>query len=117
MPVTIEVNLRAVECANCGVVFGITHRFMENRKIDHQGFMCPIGHSNVYNDKNPTEKALEDLARERAAHDQTKAELNDTSKNLKKINRRISNGICPCCNRTFKNLQSHMKSKHREFVV
>lgn len=112
MPVTIELNIKPVECASCGTIFGITEKFMANRRKDHQGFTCPMGHSNIYSGKNQEEIALEKLARERAEHDQTKAELSDASKNLNKINKRISNGVCPCCNRTFKNLQSHMKSKH-----
>jgi len=32
-----------------------------------------------------------------------------------KIKRRVQHGVCPCCNRTFSNLASHMKTKHPEF--
>lgn len=30
--------------------------------------------------------------------------------------KRIHNGVCPCCNRSFVNLQRHMKTKHPEVV-
>ena len=33
-----------------------------------------------------------------------------------KLIKRIKNGICPCCNRTFKQLAAHMKNKHPEYV-
>lgn len=28
---------------------------------------------------------------------------------------RIRNGVCPCCNRSFKDVHRHMKSQHPEF--
>lgn len=112
MTVTIEVYLKPVECANCGVVFGITSRFMENRRKDHQGFFCPLGHGNTYLQKTSEEIAFDNLTRERAMHDQTKSSLLEKEKSLIKITERIKNGVCPCCNRTFLNLQRHMKNKH-----
>lgn len=34
---------------------------------------------------------------------------------LRKVNTRVSHGVCPCCNRTFANMAAHMKTKHPEF--
>lgn len=34
---------------------------------------------------------------------------------LTRMKNRVGNGVCPCCNRHFKNLQGHMKTKHPEF--
>jgi chemotaxis response regulator CheB len=42
-------------------------------------------------------------------HSATRAQLTKTKK-------RVANGVCPCCNRTFKQLARHMKAKHPEFV-
>lgn len=32
-----------------------------------------------------------------------------------KIKKRVGNGVCPCCNRTFSDLQRHMHTQHPEF--
>lgn len=29
---------------------------------------------------------------------------------------RIANGVCPCCDRSFTNLQRHMASKHPDYA-
>lgn len=28
---------------------------------------------------------------------------------------RVANGVCPCCNRHFENLERHMKGQHPDF--
>jgi type II secretory pathway component HofQ len=47
-------------------------------------------------------------AAERAAKDAERASKVRAQKKLK----RVANGVCPCCNRTFQNLARHMKTKH-----
>ena len=32
-----------------------------------------------------------------------------------KLKNRIANGVCPCCTRSFQNLQRHIETKHPEF--
>jgi hypothetical protein len=34
---------------------------------------------------------------------------------IKRLKKRSAAGVCPCCNRTFKELANHMKSKHAQF--
>lgn len=36
---------------------------------------------------------------------------------LVKERKRVGNGICPCCNRTFGNLQRHMATKHPDHAA
>lgn len=33
-----------------------------------------------------------------------------------RIKNRVKHGVCPCCQRTFRQLAAHMKSKHPDFV-
>ncbi len=33
-----------------------------------------------------------------------------------KLKKRVANGVCPCCNRTFKDLARHMAGQHPEFT-
>lgn len=49
----------AIECASCGVVFGLTETYQARRREDHEGFRCPNGHSNVY----PAPKITEEQKR------------------------------------------------------
>lgn len=70
------------------------------------------------------------LACERAAHDQTKAaraydhrraNSAERSRNALKgvvtrTKNRISKGVCPCCNRQFKDLERHMTGQHPDYT-
>ena len=44
--------------------------------------------------------------------------LDETNRRMKaeKQLKRVHNGVCPCCNRSFQNLQKHMKTKHPEIA-
>jgi hypothetical protein len=33
-----------------------------------------------------------------------------------RLKNRVKHGVCPCCNRTFKQLSEHMKIKHPEYI-
>lgn len=33
-----------------------------------------------------------------------------------KLKLRAANGVCPCCNRTFKQLAAHMSSQHPKYA-
>lgn len=48
------------------------------------------------------------LESERRAHAATKGQLTKTKK-------RIANGVCPCCNRSFANLERHMAGQHPDY--
>jgi len=47
------------------------------------------------------------------------AKLQKVERELKQEKRKIvartSKGVCPCCNRQFQNMASHMKTKHPDF--
>jgi hypothetical protein len=113
-----ELNLSLITCCNCFVVFAV----MENHKkclIDKgTKFYCPNGHVLWYGESNEEKikRLQDDLAREKANHDQAKAELEKSKKVLQDHQRRTAHGVCPCCNRSFKALRAHMKRKHPEFV-
>ena len=33
-----------------------------------------------------------------------------------RIKKRVANGVCPCCNRTFKDLAAHMSTQHPDYI-
>ncbi len=35
----------------------------------------------------------------------------------RKIEKRVANGVCSCCNRQFSDLHAHMKTKHKDYAL
>ncbi len=85
---------------------------------------CPLGHTHVRAGKGEAEKLREQLAvkerrltatrellrQEERSHSATRGHLTRTKN-------RVAHGVCPCCNRTFKQLSAHMKRKHPDYVA
>ncbi len=122
MTITIASTLFAVECIDCGVIFGVTDTYEKRRRGDHGTFHCPNGHPQFYPAKNEAEKLRDQLAaerrnaekaeerwqREKASHAATKGQLTKTKK-------WVAGGVCPCCNRSFVQLARHMSGQHPEY--
>lgn len=117
-------------CYKCGMPFGMTRDYNDQKRRDRTSFHCPNGHAQVYAGKTEEQKLREQLADKQGTIDwyaNRNTELHDKITNLKYTNRalkaaktkimnRVKNGVCPCCNRTFKDLQSHFKSVHPDLV-
>ena len=117
--------LNVHHCPTCGVAYGLDSDYDDRRRSNGQGWHCPNGHNVVYTESQE-KKLRKQLARETHRADQLKSEV-DYQKRLKnrannrlaatkgvvtKIKKRIGNGVCPHCNRYFKNLHRHMCTKH-----
>jgi protein-arginine kinase activator protein McsA len=125
---TIPVAFVEMQCGECGVTFAMTQTFRSERMSDHQTWYCPNGHARHWAGESEAEKlrkALElkeralNYAREReeslrASNDTLRHQLHGTKGALTKVKKRIQNGCCPSCNRTFADLARHMQSKHPE---
>ncbi|KKM85207.1 hypothetical protein LCGC14_1291410 [marine sediment metagenome] len=80
---------------------------------------CPLGHQHCPAGVTEAERLRRRLQQQKAAHDQTKAQLRDAKNQGRaekaaktRLKNRIANGVCPCCHRTFANLARHMDKKH-----
>lgn len=118
-----EIKIVIIECASCSVDFGIGKQYQDNRRKDHGSFYCPNGHSNVYNQDNEEEKQRKraDAAEARARSWRDQAEAAERSRIAQKaattrLQKRVANGICPCCHRSFQNLRRHMSGQHPDFT-
>jgi chromosome segregation ATPase len=93
---------------------------VERRRQDGGHFFCPNGHSQHFTESEVARlsKKLEEQMRvaTKMAECARMAERSaqKAQAETKRLKRRISAGVCPCCNRTFQNLARHMKSKHPE---
>lgn len=117
-------------CVNCGTPFGLDRDLYNKLRESHGTFYCPKGHSQYYSAKSETEKLKDEISQQNqrlerlnnyiTEKNQTIHSLTYSNRSLKaaktKILNRVKNGVCPCCNRTFKNLQAHFKTVHPEIV-
>lgn len=124
-----ETRIFFVEtCITCGIEFGMPDEYVKQLRRKESSFCCPNGHSMVYgpsdlkkkeaeiaNLKNQLQLAQETRRRAQNDADHFKASRNALRGQITKIKKRIGNGVCPCCNRTFQDLQRHMHTKHPEY--
>ena len=122
MTQTCLVTLQLHECPSCGIVYGLTVDYEDRRRQDHETFYCPNGHNLSYKQESREEKlkrqlayTSEDLARTQGRLLVTKRQKAAAKGQLTKTKRRVANGVCPCCNRTFADLAAHMHGQHPEY--
>lgn len=133
--VSVDVNLAIETCYRCGLVFGLPDYMQARCRRDGATFYCPNGHGQVYAEpevdrlKQEIKKAKQEAARLRGYLDQTEAQLADEQGSRRlaerraaaargqvtKIKKRVANGVCPCCQRTFADLARHMKGQHPDW--
>jgi len=123
------VTLTRITCSQCSVVFAIPSEMVENRRRDGATFYCPNGHGQVY--RVTTEQKLRDkleFAEKRigwAENEKKRLAQELQSQKFKtmaersakaRLKKRIANGVCPCCHRSFSNLRNHLAHMHPEFI-
>lgn len=120
---TVIVGLSSIECCSCNGVFAVTDNAYDHYKNTGEFFNCPYCKTSQHYSKpeisilkdriktleNTRKYYLEELAKEK----KSKIAIKGHHTRLKK---RIANGVCPCCNRSFKNLHLHMENQHPEYL-
>ena len=118
-------------CVTCGVVYAVPE-VVWNEQYRIGGYhYCSNGHTQGWAKEN---SETEKLRRERDRLTQRLAEKDDEIRrqrelrensdrsaaairgHITRLKNRIGHGVCPCCNRTFRNLQRHMESKHPDLA-
>ena len=116
---TFSTILVSQTCISCGVQFAMPEELDNRLRQTHKSFFCPNGHIQNYVGKTEAEKLREELKRKEAEIagivDEKYAALHQVQTLEKKL-KRVHNGTCPCCKRSFQNLKKHMASKHPELV-
>lgn len=120
----IGVELITEECYSCGVLFAFPVTLREKLLSDHsRNFYCPNGHSQHYIGKTDAEKQrerAERLERQLANRDEDLRSAHASNRAMRgqvtKLKKRVASGVCPCCHRTFANVQRHMEGQHPDYV-
>lgn len=115
------VTYHTTSCCNCSCKFAINDDLW--RQAYHKqkrSVYCPqCGVSLHWSGRTEEQRLKDQLAAERAQRDQVEAELQYQKNRTRaekaaktRIKNRVGAGVCPCCNRTFKQLAQHMADKH-----
>lgn len=124
------INFSIIRCYKCCIPFAVPSNYKEHLRESQESFYCPNGHSQAYCEssadilKKKLEKEKENnVIAQRAIENLQTLYRNKSIENkrtrtmLKNTKKRITNGVCPCCNRTFENLAEHFKTKHPEQIL
>jgi uncharacterized membrane protein len=127
------MSLVTVHCPNCWIEYGIPaalDRMLLDQRTQKSVY-CPNGHTWFYagehevdverRKRQQLEQAnvrLQEEARDAIlAKNAASAMLKRTRLDLKRHKTRAAAGVCPCCNRSFVNMQRHMATKHPDYNV
>lgn len=112
---TYSAVMVAEICCECGIPFMMPKDYQNDLLKTKRNFYCPNGHSQHYIGETEAEKLKRqlqqkenDLAQLGTAKIQLEDQLNKANRKLKRVNE----GKCPCCDKTYKHLAAHMKNKH-----
>jgi len=123
-------QLVVVECPACFIAHAITRRMHDDRLADGGAVYCPAGHRWVFCETQ-TARLERELAAARRMRDSARAALSAEQDQRRaaersaaayrgqatRIRRRVGNGVCPCCNRSFADLARHMAGQHPGFAA
>lgn len=125
----VTETLYIEQCYKCRCYFAMPQSLRTSAKLNGVEFFCPHGHGQVYIESETTKlkNKIEQMERNALLTAQVINNKNQRIEQLSysvraqkaaktKIMNRVKNGVCPCCNRTFKDLQNHFKTKHPELI-
>lgn len=105
-------------CGECGIEFQVPNHFYRERLETGRGWYCPNGHSRVFKEskvdklQRELNNAKQQIARAEDEAREAREESAAQVKLRKRLEKRVHNGVCPCCSRSFANLKRHMATKH-----
>ena len=118
---TYTDTLQVIECGECHISFAVPVDFYKSRRADGRTFTCPHGDKISYGEGENArlKRQLEWAEASRCAARDQAAAAERSARAYKgaatRVKRRVANGVCPCCNRTFADLARHMAGQHPHF--
>ncbi len=121
-----------INCHRCGTQYFLPMPLYISAKANERiSFCCPYGHSAHFPSGPTAEDKLrqerdrlaqrvaekdDEIKRQRDRVETTQRQLYAAKGRVTRIKNRVGHGVCPCCNRTFGDLQRHMASKHADYA-
>lgn len=117
------------ECITCGCSYAVPKTMWDKQKRDGGFHHCPSGHEQGWSkQESETEKLRrerdrlkQDIARvedeKREAVALANVKMENAEREMRKLKRRTAAGTCPCCQRTFSNMNIHMRKQHPGYVA
>jgi hypothetical protein len=130
--ITVKVELTEINCGKCGGTYAINERYREQQYKNGGSWTCPYCACGWgYSQNNEVSKLKAKLqkeerrrlwAEENASQARKDAKESEQRRRAQKaattrLKNRVKAGVCPCCHRTFKQLQAHMKNKHPDYAA
>ncbi len=126
MQLTVSTELTMLTCPSCGGTFAISSVYYDEARKEgsfKQCWTCPycktsrgFGESIHEKEKKQLEEKIAALTSAKQYAEQEAEYFRKSRDGIKgvlaKERKRVGNGVCPCCNRSFKNLMRHMAQKH-----
>jgi hypothetical protein len=112
---SVTIDMTTINCGSCGIPFAIPTNYYNKLLETHAEFHCPNGCTRYFAAKTEAEKLKEKLAITESALNQKAVANIQLEDQLNKANRKIKRlheGKCPCCDKTYKHLANHMKKMH-----
>lgn len=111
-----------LECGNCGVWHTVPKAKYDSAYREGGFWTCPNGHQRGWSE-GADKREIDQLRRDRDRLKQDAARLEDeialekrraaaAESKYTQARRRAAAGVCPCCSRSFQNVQRHMATKH-----
>lgn len=127
--VLLTDTFEIITCGGCGCTFALPESLIKQLRETHKAFYCPNGCNRYYPSKNEKEKLQETIQQkenqisrleneiriQKEYKEEYRNSLIATKGHNTRLKRRIGNGVCPCCNRHFSNVENHIKKEHPDF--
>ncbi len=115
----VTQEFETINCSECGTTFAIPVHFYKELHSSKRTWTCPNGHQRVFLAESVEAQLKKELATEKQRREMAEREVAMEKKRVeyaenvtKRLRKRIANGMCPCCKRSFQNLRRHMATKH-----
>lgn len=113
----------------CGTPFALPMEMLNAARNAGHTVYCPHGHTVCWKEteidrvrrerdrlkQNLAEKD-DEIRRQQSLREGTERQLAAQRGVVTRIKNRVGHGVCPCCSRTFQDLQRHMKTKHSDYA-
>lgn len=121
----ISQRFEVIHCYKCGIPFAVPVSIRKRWLENGDNFHCPHGHVQHYTESTAqrlekqlaSERKQKEWAQQDARRAKERADMAERQRAAQKgvatrLKNRAKAGVCPCCNRTVKQLADHMKAKH-----